>query len=308
MQVDGVKFYVLVNEENMRQNIENLREAEVIKLIERLRNVKGVPRQAAAVLKRYLAAIPAKARTAKLYFLLANLSVDIGETEQAFAAFRMSARKARQAGDKLILADILRKWGYLCLHTERRLEQAKEKIIEAIAIADALLRQKPDDNDVLKVAANCYASLGNYHWTLRDSAAARNAYENALAFADRAGFKERAVTVLGDLGSIALVEGRWKDALDLLQKTRDRAEKYYQHALPSSLVRLGRFFADFRNPDRDPGKARKYFTESLKVARRGGWKREEADALLELGKTAEANRIYKKIGYHRHVVRGKTPS
>lgn len=275
-------------------------EAQILKKIAYLRNVKGAPKLAAKALKKYLGVTPAKMRSARLYLILANLYVDIGETRKAFAAFRLAARKSRNAADELMLSDVLRKWGYLYLHTETDLARAKEKIEESVMIINKLL-EKDFAKEVFAVAANCYASLGNYCHASGNKIAAKAAYQKAHDFAERAGFKERAVTILGDLGNIAIEEKQWREAEVLLRDVSKRAKKYYQHALPAALLRLGRLFSDPENPNRDISKATQFFNKSLVVARRSGWRREEADALFELGKKTEAETIYKKIGYKRHI-------
>lgn len=228
-------------------------------------------------------------RTPNLYLFLANLYVDIGESRRAKAAFRTAAQKARQAKDNAQLADILRKWGYLYLHTDPNPRQAQKLITESVRLIDQEIGAVVSSNDreitreLLSIAANCYASLGNLHQTKGDLPNAKSAYEKALWYADSSGFKERAVTVLGDLGSVAISEENWKEAERLLLEVRDRAERYYQHALPAALLRLGKHFASPRNPNLDLDKAEHFFKESLRVAKKSGWKREQADALLALG-------------------------
>lgn len=281
----------------------------MLKRIAYLRNIRGLPRQAAKLLRRYLSLAPARARSAKLYLLLANLYVDVGETKKAFAAFRTAARKARVSSDELLLADILRKWGYLYLHTEEepRKKKAARKIQEAVDIIVRLLK-RGETKEKLQVAANCYASLGNYYWILYlfsgdevHLQAAKRAYWVALQFAYKSEAKERAITILGDLGNVAIREKDWEGAEELLLSARDGAEKYYKHALPAALLRLGYLFLNPENPSRDLKKAERFFGDSLGVARKSGWKREQADALKALGKIKEAEEIYRSIGYKSHL-------
>ncbi len=277
--------------------------------VRRLRNVRGLPKMAARLLESYIRSLPARKRTATPYLLLANLYVDIGKTPRAKAAFRTAAQKARQAKDNIQLADILRKWGYLYLHTNPNLKQAQKLITESVRIIEQEIGAVVSSNDrevtrkLLNVAANCHASLGNLQQTKGSLPNAKNAYKKALWYADSSGAKERAVTVMGDLGSIAILQKRWQEAESLLSEARNRAEEYYQHALPAALLRLGRLYESSQNPHFNLAKAKRFFKESLQVAKKGGWKREEADALYALGEVERADKIYRSIGYRAHLSR-----
>lgn len=289
------------------------REDEVVKkIVERvkhLRNVRGLPQKAVQTLEAFMRLLPARKRRADLYLLLANLYVDTGKSRRAKAAFRTAARKAKQARNNVLLADILRKWGYLYLHTNPNLKDAQKLITESIRLIEQEIGMVVSSNErevtrqLLNVAANCHASLGNLEQTKGDLSEAKSAYEKALWYAESSGAKERAVTVMGDLGSIALSEKNWKEAERLLLEARNRAERYYQHALPAALLRLGRLYASPENPEHNPAQAEAFFKESLQVAKKGGWKREEADALRALGEKEKADRIYRSIGYHAHLAK-----
>lgn len=273
------------------------------KILERaayLRNVQGKPRVAAEILRKYLLKLPAKMRSGNHYLLLANFYLDIGETKKAIANFKKSAKIAGKESDRVLLADILRKWGYLFLHTKRNLKTAGKKIAESVRIINSI-RRRHQNREILKVGANCYASLGNYYQFASNLTKAKKSYLKALGLAKRAGFRERIVTVLGDLGNLAIQERNWKQAEKLLQEAAAGAERYYKHALPSSLLRLGRLFNRRENPRSNTPKALAYFKKSLRTARRGGWRREQADALLELKKLKAAKNIYKQIGYKKHL-------
>lgn len=294
----------------MKKNINKInREAEVIEKIKHLRNVRGLPKMAVKLLEGYMRSLAPRKRTPNLYLFLANLYVDIGESRRAKAAFRTAAQKARRAKNNVLLADILRKWGYLYLHTNPNLRQAQKLITESVRLIEQEIGAVVSSNDreitreLLGIAANCYASLGNLQQTKGDLPDAKSAYEKALWYADSSGSKERAVTVMGDLGSIAISERNWKEAERLLTETSDRAKKYYQHALPAALLRLGCLFDMPANPDFDPDKAARLYKESLLVAKKGGWKREEADALRAQGEEKKANEIYRSIGYNAHLTK-----
>lgn len=290
----------------------NTGEKEILERILHLRNIKGLPRLAVSILREYLSQAPPAYRTGRLYLIMANLYIDVGETKKAFAAFRLAERKARKSNDQLLLADVLRKYGYLYLHTEPRSAKAAEKINEAITVVNKLIKNNPTE-EVFKVAANCYASLGNYLHH-RDRPAAKEAYQRSLAYCQQSKFREREVTVLSDLGRVAMEEKNWSEAKNLLEQAITKARAYYQHALPSSLLRLGLWYMDEENTDKEFLEAEKYFRKSLGTAKKSGWKREEAEALAVLGKLkyfqknfAEAKvlkkkseTIYKKIGYKSH--------
>lgn len=294
------------------KNLNNEKEERVLEKIAYLRNIKGLPKIAAKILKKYLSSIPANSRTPELYLLLANLYIDIGKTKKALAGFRIAAQKAKLKSNKLLLANILRKWGYLYLHTEKNLSKAADKINESVKIIDEIMRCELN-NEILRVAANCYASLGNYHYDSNALKSAKDAYRKAIKLGVKSKFKERIITVLGDLGNVAIREKKWNEAEKLLKKTKGRAEKYYQHALPSSLVRLGYLFMNTENPAKNTEKAENYIKESLEVAKKSGWKREQADALLAFGKLKiiqgkskegenyikKAEKIYNAINHHR---------
>ncbi len=232
----------------------------------------------------------------------------MGRTADSFTMFRLAEKRARALGEHLVLADVLRKWGYLLLHTEKgSLERARILIDESVIVITRILRED-NSREVLIVAANCYASLGNYFHTEGNLSEAKRAYRRAMEIAQDAQFKEREVTILGDLARIALDEKSWRVARELLREACDRAEQYYQYALPAQLVRLGRLYNTPENPEYDPNVANEYFQKSLRVARQGGWKREEADALQELGMQEKADEIYRSIGYDRHLTTAGTPS
>jgi len=284
----------------------------MLKAIAHLRNVKGVPRLAARLLEFALFITRGHFLPKESYLMLAGLYNDIGETKKALRVFERAARKTKSASDELLYADILRKWGYVLLHARADGVHAYEKIDEAIRVITRLLsiKESREAKPVLCVAANCYAALGNY-WCSRSPSEAKNCYNQALDFATRGNFPERVITLKADLGTIAIGEENWHEADRLLREALSDAWSYYQHAVPSSLVRLGHLYMEKKNPNCDFKKSEGFILESLRVAKKSGWRREQGDAFRALGKLAEvqgnkagaevafnhANGIYDSIGY-----------
>jgi len=274
---------------------------------DRKRNIEGDPLGAVRILEK---ALPKSSDRDKPQILLklANYYIDIGEVGKAKKSFKEAIRISRRQKDFLTEADAKRKFAYLLWHQD--VDKKKALVLTRNALT-TLRKVGGKPKEKLKVAANIYATFGNIYGDSRDLRKASLWYHKALKTAQKIGFKERVVTVLGDLGNLLLWRRDFRKAEEYFQKAARRAKRYYRHAYPSSLLRLGRLHrltGDFK-------KAKKFAEQSLRVAEEENWEREKADALevlgdiqLGLGEEAkvkkrytQALKIYRKLKYSWNV-------
>ncbi len=160
----------------------------------------------------------------------------------------------------------------------------KQQALAQCRAAQISLQGTPKTKNSMKTSANIYATFGNIYGDSRDLKKALFWYKKALAASQKSGFREREVTVFGDLGNAYSWLGDFEKAEMFLKKATEGAKAYYRHAYPSSLLRLGRLFFDEQNPRRDLKRARDFTKKSLEVAVKEGWRREQADAYEHLAK------------------------
>ncbi|NIT03634.1 tetratricopeptide repeat protein [Candidatus Saccharibacteria bacterium] len=266
----------------------------VLERADRKRNIEGNPAGAVAILEKALQDAKDEDRI-PILLKLANYQIDVGQVEEAQNSFKQVIDLARAGKEYLALADAQRKWAYLLWHQHANKE-------EALSLARSALRALKKDSkssrrENLKVAANIFATFGNIYGDSKEFRKASIWYRKALGSAEDAGFKERTVTVLGDLGNLFLWRKDYSEAREYLQQAARRAKRYYRHAYPSSLLRLGRLYLQ----QEDLLRAEKFARESLEASLKGEWEREKADAWDLLGDIAsvrggkrEAERFYRR--------------
>lgn len=285
----------------------------VLEQADRKRNIEGDPRGAVMILER---ALPKSSEEDKPQILLklANYYIDIGGVGKAKRSFEEAISLSHKQKDFLTEADAKRKFAYLLWHQNADKKKALTLTRSALS---TLKRVGGKSKEKHKAAANIYATFGNIYGDSRDLRKASLWYKRALKTAQKAGFKERAVTVLGDLGNLSMWRRDFRKAEEYFQKAARRAKRYYRHAYPSSLLRLGRLYFSVG----DLKKAKKFAEQSLQVAEEENWEREKADALetlgdvqLSLGKEAKAReqyaralKIYRKLKHSWNIssVKGK---
>lgn len=268
---------------------------EIILKAEKLRNVKGDLKGAIEVLEKVLPSVKGEEKVVVLV-RLANLHLDIGETQRSIQTYEQAIALARQIGDELHEADALRKLGYILWKTEVNAKKSIGLAKEALSIT----RKHPRKKEYQAVEASVWATIGNVLAGLK-SEKALDVYRKGLRAARRAGNKEREVTILADIGNVYLWRGKFEVAEKYFREALRKAECFYRHAFPSTLLRLGLLFANPKNPAQDLKKAEEFCQRSLRVAEEEGWKREQADAFEALGrlyliqkKEAEALEVFRK--------------
>jgi len=263
----------------------------VLEQADRKRNIEGDPLGAVKILEKAFPKASDKDKS-QILLRLANYYIDIGEVGKAKRSFEEAIKVSRKHKDFLTEADAKRKFAYLLWHQDAD----KKKALTLTRSALATLKKVSDKSkEKPKVAANIYATFGNVYGDSRDLRKASLWYQKALKTAQKVGFKERVVTVLGDLGNLSMWRKDFRKAEEYFQKAAQRAKRYYRHAYPSSLLRLGRLYFSTGNLR----KAKKFAEQSLRVAEEEGWEREKADALetlgdiqLSLGKVVRAKERY----------------
>lgn len=247
----------------------------VLEKADRKRNIEGDPLGAVKILEK---ALPKALDEDKLQILhrLANYYIDIGEVGKARRSFKEAIKASHKRKDFLTEADTMRKFAYLLWHQEA---DKKEALALTKSALSTLKKVSDKSKEKLKVAANIYATFGNVYGDSRDLRTASLWYRRALKTAQKVGFRERVVTVLGDLGNLSMWRKDFRKAEEYFKKAAQGAKRYYRHAYPSSLLRLGRLYLSTG----DLRRAKKFAEQSLRVAEEGGWEREKADALETLG-------------------------
>lgn len=285
----------------------------VLEEADRKRNIGGDPLGAVRILEEALPKVPDKEEP-QILLRLANYYIDIGEVEKAKRSFEGAIKISRKHKDFLTEADAKRKFAYLLWHQDAD----KKKALTLTRSALSTLKKVSDKSkEKPKVAANIYATFGNVYGDSRDLRKASLWYHKALKTAQKAGFKERVVTVLGDLGNLSMWRKDFRKAEGYFQKAAQGAKRYYRHAYPSSVLRLGRLYLLKGNLK----KAKKFAERSLQVAEKENWEREKADALEVLGdvylsfgekvgakeRYTRALKIYRKLKHSWNIssVRGK---
>ncbi len=256
-----------------------MKAAEVIKKADHLRNVEGRLKEAIELLENFLLEVSREEEPAVLN-RLANLYLDIGETDKSIKIFKKAIKFARKMENSWIEADALRKLAYVIWKTEKNVKKATRLAEAALKITKEQLEEK----EFQKVGASVWATVGNVKFGSGAIEEAFKAYKKGLKLAEESGYKERAVTILGDLGSVYLSQGKFNLAERSFLKAAGAARMYYRHALPAVLLRLGYVFLSSKSPKRNLSRARSYFKKSLQIAKKEGWKREQADAYLALSK------------------------
>lgn len=253
---------------------------EILGKVAELRNVKGDLSAGIELLEKGLQQARDEERP-QLLLALAHLYIDTGKIEKAEKIFRRTILLAGEIGDLLNKADSQRKLAYLLWHKNANKRQA----LSLCQVAQTTVRKTPKSRASIKIAANIYATFGNIYGDSRDLKKALFWYRKAQVACQKSKFKEREVTVLGDLGNIYSWLGDFGKAEIYLRKAVKKARVYYRHAYPSSLLRLGRLFLNKQNPKKDLKQARGFTKKSLEVAIKEGWRREQADAYEHLAKT-----------------------
>lgn len=285
---------------------------DVVRKAEYLRNVKGDLEGAIRILKEALLSVKGENKVVVLN-RLANLYLDIGETQRSIRTYEQAIAIAREIGDELNEADALRKLGYILWKTEVNAEKSINLAKQALSIT----KKHPDEKDYQAVGASAWATIGNVLVGSGKLDEGLEAYQKGLRAARSAGYREREVTILGDIGNVYLWQGKFKETEEYFQDALGKAERFYRHAFPSTLLRLGSLFANPENPAQDLKKAEGFYRRSLEVAEKEGWQREQGDALEALGKLyitqkkkvealdvfKKALEIYRRIGYVRQVER-----
>lgn len=256
-----------------------MKATEVIKKADHLRNVEGKLKEAIEFLENSLSEVSREKEPAVLN-RLANLYLDIGETDKSIRTLKKVIKFARKTGNCLIEADALRKLAYVIWKTEKNAKEATKLAEAALEITEERLGEK----EFQKVGASVWATVGNVKFGSGAIQEASQAYKKGLKLAKASGYKERAVTILGDLGSVYLSQGKFNLAEKSFLKAARSAKTYYRHALPAVLLRLGYIFLSSKSPKRNLSRARSYFKKSIQIAKKEGWKREQADAYLALSK------------------------
>lgn len=252
---------------------------KILKKVAELRNVRGDLNSGIRLLEKELKQVKEEEKP-QLLLALAHLYIDTGKTEKAEKVFRKAIFLAGKRGDFLNKADSQRKFAYLLWHKNANKRQA----LALCQAAQKTLQKIPKTKDSMRISANIYATFGNIYGDSRDLEKALLWYKKAKIASQKSGFKEREVTIFGDLGNVYSWLGDFKKAEAFLRKAVKRARVYYRHAYPSSLLRLGRLFLNKQNPRRDLKRAKDFTKKSLEVAVKEGWRREQADAYEHLAK------------------------
>ncbi|MCL4403797.1 hypothetical protein M1432_00365 [Patescibacteria group bacterium] len=262
-----------------------------------MRNHRWTRTIVAIVLRAVAVMIPRRTvLAAKVHFVVANLCHDSSNIGLAKRHFDAAVADARFAGDELLLADILRKRGFFKLNVLKDLPGSFKDIDESVQIVEkeihALtpLKEQVDDatwlerrRAIWRVAANAYAALNNYHFDTGDMLLAEMYCERAIFFARQAGYRERVITLMGDIGNVYIRSRSWDKAVRALEETNAMAKKSYHHAVPSSYMRLSAVYSDIDSPYYDPDEALRCARSALSWARRSKWPKEtkEAQALVD---------------------------
>ncbi|MBM4402715.1 MAG: tetratricopeptide repeat protein [Candidatus Cloacimonetes bacterium] len=269
---------------------------DIISEAEHLRNVEGNLEGAIEILDR---ALPSAEEADKVVVLnkLASLYLDIGQTRKSIQTYERAITMAREVGNELSEADALRKLGYILWKTEVNAGKSIALAEQALSITN----EHPNVKEYQAVEASAWATIGNVLAGSGRLDEGLKAYQQGLNAARGAGYKEREVTILGDIGNVCLWRGEFGEAEKYFQNALEGAERFYRHAFPSTLLRLGMLFANPENPTQDLKKAEGFCRQSFNVAKEEGWRREQADALDALGrlhiaqrKKAEALNVLKK--------------
>lgn len=263
------------------------------KEVKRLRNIEGKLHEAVRLLENSLLEVKKEEKPAALN-ALANLYLDVGKTEKSIETFKTVIRLAKETRDELTEANALRKLGYIIWKTK----QDKKKAISLAKESLVITNRHSEDEEFQKVAASAWAAIGNAEFDSGQIKKSLKAYEKGLELAHKSNYIERVSTILGDIGYVHIARGHFgKAEMTLLEAEKIGREKY-RHELPAALLRLGYVYFDSRNPKRDLAKAKDYFEESLAVAKKEGWRREQADAYFALGKVHQEEGDKRKARNH----------
>jgi tetratricopeptide (TPR) repeat protein len=286
-------------------NIEQLK-----KEVARLRNVEGDLEGAISLLEDNSNLIDEKSKPA---FLMAQATLysDVGRNDRAVETSELALKLARKAKDDWVEANVSRRLGWVIWSTK----QDKEKAIKLIKRALQITDKHKDDKKFQKVAASAWAAIGNVECDLGNNSKALAVFEKSLKLARETGYVEREATVLGDIGHIFLSTKEFDKAEEVLVQAEKIGREKYRHELPAALLRLGHVYYYKDSPKRNPKIAEKYFLESLSIAIKDGWKRDQADAKFALAEVMrdrgnkskakdlcrESINVYQEIGMPKKV-------
>lgn len=269
------------------------------KEVKHLMQVEGKIAEAISLIEKSLPGISKKDKP-KTMTALAHCYFYVGKTQKAINLYNEAYKLAQSTKNKLVESDILRKLAYVLWKTKRNKNISLNLAKASLKITNKYLQKK----EFKKVSASAWAAVGNIEEDSGQINKALGAYKKGLSLARSTDFIERESTILGDLGSVSIKKGRFKEAEAYLLEAENIGREKCRHELPAALLRLGYLYSDKRNSEKNLNKAKEYFKKSLKVALTEGWRREQADACFALGKLKnddellkKAKRIYDKIGY-----------
>jgi tetratricopeptide (TPR) repeat protein len=267
-----------------------------------LRNKKGKPAEALRLLEKFASRVQDPYEKILLQAQMAHFALDVGQIRRSKIHFE----SAISATD-LARIDIIRKYVYLLWKLDNK-RQAIQMLERAEKDLSRIGRGGPEAHFV---AANIYATWGNFWFDSKRYNKALTVYRRALRHAAKCGAYGRQATVWGDIGNVYCAQRAYRKAIVALRRALRLARKYHRHAEPSALLRLGKVYASMQNWRA----AKAYFMRSLRVAERGKWKRETGDAHNALGELAftrsdvksakahfkKALATYRYLGFRWHI-------
>lgn len=253
-----------------------------IKKSQRLRNENQDLLGARRVLEDAFRRAKTPSKKLLVYPFLAGIHLDLGNVKTSDRLFREGIVLARKQKDDMILADLLRKYGYIMNKFHKNsYEKALRSVNESISILEnqTFRRGVFFLNDAQKILASAYAAKGNI---LGDNGKWKEAlrwYRRGLRLAEQY-FPERTVTIRGDIANVYIWHmKKYSAAWRILERMLIDAARFYRHALPAAFQRFGYLY--FHKKRYDAAEA--YFKLAELAARgipgKGVWKRELADAL-----------------------------
>lgn len=274
---------------------------ESMKKADDLRNFKGDLQGARRLLEQLLEkSEEADAEFPIIGAKLAAIYRDSGETELSWQMHEKSLKSAQFQNNPILSADILRAMSFFAIHS-KTLKEAEEYIKRAQELVDSI-----DSRNVYEVKATVYAVLGNIEMTKGNHDKALEYYSTALDLAKKAGYIARIVTVTGDIANVYIAQGKNKEAEKQLLSVLEDAEREYRMAVPQLHMR----YAKMKIKEGDMNSAEKSLTEAMSVAKKEGWKRDQAEILETLAGTKEgkdrkkllkeSKEIFDEMGYSGH--------
>ena len=125
---------------------------------------------------------------------------------------------------------------------------------------------------------------------MKENRKALKFHKQGLKIAQKIHFSERTITILGDIGNIYLNLKQPNKAQKALEQALAEADRSYRHAVPALNIRLGRLNFETKNYNQ----AEKFCQKALTIAKKEGWKREQAEAYEGLGYIYQATGKSKK--------------